>query len=77
MREPDAEDAKVSQSAQKNLIEWFCDLCETLAPSASGCPNWLYPPRRIMSKNSWLFLVAFMFLSISSMDSISSMLYMN
>ena len=36
-----------------------------------------YPPLRIMSKNSWLFLVAFMFLSMSSIDSISSMLYMN
>jgi hypothetical protein len=35
------------------------------------------PPRRIMSKNSTLVLVAFMFLSISSIDSISSMLYMS
>ena len=36
-----------------------------------------YPPRRIKSKKSTLVLVAFMFLSINSMDSISSILYMN
>ena len=35
------------------------------------------PPRRIISKKSLLVLVAFMFLIISSMDSISSMFYMN
>ena len=36
-----------------------------------------YPPLLIMSKNSWLFFVAFIFFSINSIDSISSMLYMN
>ncbi len=39
--------------------------------------GWDQPPRRIMSKKSTFVLVAFMFLIMSSMDSISSMLYMN
>lgn len=41
--------------------------------ASGGC----HPPLRIMSKKSTLVLVAFMFLIISSIDSISSMLYMN
>ena len=36
--------------------------------------RWIYPPRRIMSKKSRLFLLAFILSSMNSIASISSML---
>jgi hypothetical protein len=67
--------AKRAKETQTKI--WIIPFASFADPSRPSRPDVLYPPLRIMSKNSTLLFVAFMLFSTISMASISSMLYMN